>query len=198
MALPARLIRFDKKKKKKPKKSALARRLDELNSQEAKASAAIMHRLVGGSGSDPVDNRQSRDFHPYEAAWIDVEEEDDQPASHEYVTYRERTQREQEQMRRAAPFMFSEFMRCSRRTHQWGDEESWNRDWKVACNCKELRERTIDVVDITSQIRISCFIERNTRLTYLIFLLHLICHSVYQAERRSMWSSARVSLTLFD
>lgn len=59
-------------------------------------------------------------------------------------------------MRIAAPFIFCEFMKCSKKTFQWGDEESWNQDWKENCKCNsDKRERSIDVVDITSQKKIN-------------------------------------------
>lgn len=46
-------------------------------------------------------------------------------------------------------------MKCSKITYQWGDEDSWNRDWKADCKCNTgKRERFIDVVDITSQTQI--------------------------------------------
>ncbi|EGG06741.1 uncharacterized protein MELLADRAFT_106450 [Melampsora larici-populina 98AG31] len=108
MALPARPIRSSKKRKnKKIKKTALGNKLDELISQEAKASAAIMAKLLGQGSLNRNDEIQNEDYRTYEGGqdsiWTD--DEDDEPNTKDYVSYRERTQREQAQMRIAAPLM---------------------------------------------------------------------------------------------
>ncbi|EGG00216.1 uncharacterized protein MELLADRAFT_67986 [Melampsora larici-populina 98AG31] len=153
MALPAQPIRSLKKRKnKKMKKTALGNKLDKLNSQEAQASAAIMAKLLGQSTSNRIDEIQNKDHCIYEGGQDSVWTDDEDATPREYVSFQARTQREQAQMRAAAPLIFSEFMRCSKRTYQWGDEESWNRDWKAACKCTtDQQERSIDVVDITCQ-----------------------------------------------
>ncbi|KAH9822318.1 hypothetical protein DFH28DRAFT_856777, partial [Melampsora americana] len=70
------------------------------------------------------------------------------------VTYRERVQQEQKNWKTALPLMFPEFMKCSKKTFQWGDEELWNKDWKSACDCPNQTARSIDVVDILRRNKI--------------------------------------------
>lgn len=95
MALPAQPTRsFKKRKTKKTKKTALERKLDGKNSQEAKASAQIMAKILGRSSSNMNDDIQYEDQHVYEdgqdTAWTD-DEDDDKDDEHRYVTFQERT-----------------------------------------------------------------------------------------------------------
>ncbi|EGF97999.1 uncharacterized protein MELLADRAFT_84103 [Melampsora larici-populina 98AG31] len=120
-----------------------------------------MAELLGQSLSSRNEEIQNEDHHTYEgghqnSVWTDDKDDGNEEGELRcYVSFRDRTEREQAQMQIAAPFIFRKFMKYSKITYQWGDEESWNRDWKVNCKCNTAkRERTIDIVYITSQIPI--------------------------------------------
>ncbi|EGG13216.1 uncharacterized protein MELLADRAFT_58361 [Melampsora larici-populina 98AG31] len=151
MALPGQEIQNPKNKKRKSKgrgKSRLAKLLKTIETGEGEVSAAAVNGLLGeGRSNTPIQDELCIYEAGQDGDWTDNEVKDDHP----YVSYKERTQREQAQWTKALPSMFIEFMKCSKKTYQWGDETIWNQDWKTACQCTDVRERSVDVVDITSK-----------------------------------------------
>lgn len=47
--------------------------------------------------------------------------------------------------------MLPHFLACSERTLDWGHQETWNQDYKVPCDCGNLRKRNVDLVDVFSK-----------------------------------------------
>ncbi|EGF98998.1 uncharacterized protein MELLADRAFT_68864 [Melampsora larici-populina 98AG31] len=151
MVLPGRRIRSPKRKKGSKKQTRLGKELQALKDRESKASSSFVNNT---SNQHNLDNPMIDFDGPYQhgeaAGWSD--EEDEQDKEPHYVSFQERTQREQAHWKTALPLMFPVFMKNSKNTSQWGDEKLWANDWKKPCNCSK-RERLVDVVDILSQIQ---------------------------------------------
>ncbi|KAH9810646.1 hypothetical protein DFH28DRAFT_932754 [Melampsora americana] len=152
MVLPSQQIPVPKGRRKQTRprfQTKVAKRLKQLQSAEAKASAAAVHGLFeeGNSNSllDHLTNAIADSANPIYQQNHPDEWSDDEDA---YVTYRERIERERQNWKTTLPLMFPEFMKCSKKTFQWGDEELWNRDWKSPCDCPDRQEKLIDVVDV--------------------------------------------------
>ncbi|KAH9807647.1 hypothetical protein DFH28DRAFT_1089161 [Melampsora americana] len=136
MALPSQQVSKAKTKRKKNRprfQTKLSKRLHQLQQAEAEASESALNDLFGEGGSNSLleflSNAITDSENPiyqqnHENEWTDDEDE--------YQTYRQRVQQEQENWKIALPLMFPEFMKCSKKTFQWGDEEVWNKDWKSA------------------------------------------------------------------
>lgn len=155
MVLPARLIRTPKAKRKNQskKKDSVAAALSKLHAREAQASSAFLNDAHAdpppSDANDPITDPPL--YHISEDQnWTDDENANDFE-SRPYISFRERTQREQKQWKVIFPLMFPEFMKCSKKTFQWGDEDLWKHDWKDPCSCsgQNVRERSVDVVDIS-------------------------------------------------
>ncbi|KAH9810997.1 hypothetical protein DFH28DRAFT_1085190 [Melampsora americana] len=110
-----------------------------------------MAKLLGQSSSNTNNEIQNKDLY---SVWTDNKAD-----PHNYESFRERTQRDQAQMRSAAPLMFSKFMRCSKRT----------------CTTYQ-QERSIDSMDITYSVRLiqMGLIEATVKLPVIAFSIQLL------------------------
>ncbi|KAH9809127.1 hypothetical protein DFH28DRAFT_906642 [Melampsora americana] len=156
MALPGRQIEPSKPKRKRKnrakKKTKLFKQLDNLHSQEAEATASLLSSVIEHQLRDDHINQGDNEQPYQQTTHNNISDDDDM-----YISFRDRTEREQENWRKVLPLMFPTFMRCSKKTFQWGDEVLWNRDWKKGCNCtaSKKRQRKVDVVDLLSRKKIT-------------------------------------------
>ncbi|KAH9816158.1 hypothetical protein DFH28DRAFT_1160735 [Melampsora americana] len=68
-------------------------------------------------------------------------------------SYKQKRIREERQWREITKAMLPEYMKCSRKTSQWGNPLKWDDDWHPTCSnparCCRRPPREIDMVDIT-------------------------------------------------
>lgn len=66
--------------------------------------------------------------------------------------YKRRRLAEERQWNSILNGMFVAYMTVHTKTSQWGDPETWNKDWNAPCSCTRVREKWVDTVDILGEI----------------------------------------------
>lgn len=172
MVLPGEEIKSSKKRQKRPEQpiGSAAKKWAATEAREAQASQARLNALkdskAGRLNSNDEHNSDHDSLpdpgyaHMQHAELHDVEDPDSNnpnPANRkEYyrsVTYQERTLKTEASWQRVIPAMFLDFMKLGHKTHQWGDENNWNEDFNVACQCPtwKKKEVEVDAIDLTSK-----------------------------------------------
>ncbi|EGG06360.1 Hypothetical protein MELLADRAFT_63288 [Melampsora larici-populina 98AG31] len=164
MVMPATTICMPWKRKIKRNRrpnNDIARQLAELQAREAAASSSIINNVLMHM-AEPDDDDKDRQGAPHgldpqvkynnlnrtnsgRNPFSDDDESDYDGNGNlnqlQRESYQDRILWEEEQWREVLPAMYIQFIKCSRKTFQWGHPQLWNQDWKEPCWCSGTRLR---------------------------------------------------------